>query len=66
MGRLKKYSFKEPKMFSSRIEMSDFFLVEKKMFKDRITLQDFINGVVQQYISGTIFFSGSQICYRSE
>ena len=64
MGRRRKYSFKDPKMFSSRVEREDYYLVEKKMHKDMITLQDFINTVIKEYISGTIYFSGSEMCFK--
>jgi len=54
MARRKKYTFKNPKMFSSRVEREDYYKVERKLHEDGLTLQQFLNAVVRGYITGSV------------
>jgi hypothetical protein len=67
MGRRKKIGFQNPKMFSSRVEESDYVKFEFTLKnRDGKTLQDAINLFVVNYISGTICFSGSAVVSKKE
>lgn len=60
MGRKKKLGFSQPKMFSARVESSDYDKLEYMLkTKDGKTLQEFVNIIVRSYVSGTIHLSGS-------
>lgn len=60
MRRINK--IKNPKMVSARVERTDVQQFEVLLEKQRyFSLQDVINFTVVQFISGNIFFTGSQI-----
>lgn len=61
MGRPRKPGFRNPKMFSSRVEHSDFVKFEYIFKKrDKKKLQEIINLFVVNYISGTIVLAGDK------
>ena len=57
----RRQKFNEPKMLSSRVELSDYYKFEDKITADRCTVQQALNMFVRGYISGTIVVSGSQM-----
>ena len=61
MGRRKRPGFKEPKMFSARVEADDFYQFESMIKKDGKKLQEVVNLFVTSFISGTVRLSGSEI-----
>ena len=62
MGRHKKVGFGKMKMLASRVEESDYLKFEFILKnRDGKTLQDAMNLFVVNYISGNVYFSGSQL-----
>ncbi len=60
MGRKKKEGFKEPKMFSSRVELEDYNKFNAILkYRDGKKLQEVVNLFIVEYISGNIYLSGS-------
>ncbi len=66
MGRKKLNRFTNEKIFAARVEEQDFALFED-LIKKRDgfkTTQQFLNDVIVNYISGALYFSGSQFHTR--
>lgn len=59
----KKQEFKDPKMFSARCEAEDFQKFEQIIrYRDGLKLQEFVNLLISEYVSGSIYLSGSKFC----
>lgn len=62
MGRRKKQGFQSMKMMAARVEEADYvkfeFLLKNR---DGKTLQEAVNLFVVNFLSGNIFFSGSDL-----
>jgi hypothetical protein len=65
MPRQRKKPFTQPKMLSSRVEMSDYNKLELKLLKENLSVQDFLNLVVVNYVSGAFSISGSKLLHFS-
>lgn len=66
MGRKKIDKFKNPKMIASRVEESDYHKLDVALSQQHKTLQDLINTFVVQFVSGTLYYSGSVIVSKTE
>ena len=59
MGRKKLNKFKDPKMFSSRVERENYEKFEIYLKKTGRSLQDMLNSFMVSCISGSVQLSGS-------
>jgi hypothetical protein len=65
MSRRKKMVFKNPKMFSARVENEKFLEFERIIrYNCRKDLQEVVNLFVDQFVQGQIFLSGSKFCAK--
>jgi len=65
MSRPRKLNFKNPKMLSARVEEEDFIKFEQLIkYRDRKSLQEFVNVLLVEYISGSLYLSGSNFCVK--
>ena len=68
MGRRKKPGFKEPKMFSSRVEASDYYKFEEILRNEYgKNIQEIVNLFLVEMISGSIKLHNNKfICEKKE
>lgn len=67
MGRRKKPGFRNPKMFSGRVESEDYYKFEQILkTRDGKTLQEMINLFVVNYISGNIRLKDDKFTFPLE